>query len=151
MGGGFSRKPGLESAALGEDELTALLREEPVLNLLQFHWRGTSFVIIRHVIDPRAHGVAPHQPSIAGLQQIERRIQSHLSGVRVAVKAGQEWSLQTDLWHQTVSPCGIPSPATGEAFGRRTLHFFVDIYATWSIPFFTPSPKGGQERQRRTP
>ena len=30
------------------------------------------FVVVSHVVDPRADGIAPHQPSIAGLQQIGR-------------------------------------------------------------------------------
>jgi hypothetical protein len=38
------------------------LREKPILNLREFHGRGAGFVVVRHVVDPRADGVAPHEP-----------------------------------------------------------------------------------------
>jgi len=36
--------------------------KEPILNLGEFHGRGAFRVIIRHMIDPGAYGIAPHQP-----------------------------------------------------------------------------------------
>jgi hypothetical protein len=50
-----------------------LLREQPSLNLDEFHGHGARFIIIGDVIDSCAHGIAPHQPGIMGLQQIGRR------------------------------------------------------------------------------
>jgi hypothetical protein len=38
-----------------------------------FHSCGAFLVVVSHGIDPRAHGIAPHQPSIIGLQQFGRR------------------------------------------------------------------------------
>jgi len=32
-----------------------------------------SLVIMRHMIDPQAHWIAPHEPSIVGLQQFGSR------------------------------------------------------------------------------
>jgi len=49
------------------------LQEEPILNLCEFHGHRAFFVVIRHMIDPCAHGIAPHQPGVAGLQQVGRR------------------------------------------------------------------------------
>jgi hypothetical protein len=40
------------------------LREEPILKLGKLHGCGAGFVVVRHVIDPRADGIAPHQPGI---------------------------------------------------------------------------------------
>src|ERR1700737_2021174 len=45
------------------------LQEETILNLCKFHGRGAFLVVVSHVIDPGAYGIAPHQPSIVGLQQ----------------------------------------------------------------------------------
>jgi hypothetical protein len=39
----------------------------------EFHGCGAFFVVVRHVIDPGAYGIAAHQPSIVGLQQFRRR------------------------------------------------------------------------------
>jgi hypothetical protein len=46
--------------------LNMSLREKTTLKLCEFHGRGAFLVVVRHVIDPRADGIAPHQPSIAG-------------------------------------------------------------------------------------
>jgi hypothetical protein len=52
---------------------TLPLHEELILNLDEFDRRGASFVVLRHAVDPRAHGIAPHEPGVAGLQQLGRR------------------------------------------------------------------------------
>jgi hypothetical protein len=39
------------------------------LALGRFDGCRTLLVVVRHVIDPGAHGVAPHQPGIEGLQK----------------------------------------------------------------------------------
>jgi hypothetical protein len=49
--------------------ITVPLRKEAILNLGEFYGRGAFRIVIRHVIDPSADGIAPHQPSIVGLQQ----------------------------------------------------------------------------------
>ncbi len=43
------------------------LGEESILNLSEFHSCGTLFIVVRHVIDPRADGIAPHKLSIIRL------------------------------------------------------------------------------------
>ena len=43
--------------------------EESILNLGEFYRCRTLLVVIGYVIDPRAYGIATHQPSIVGLQQ----------------------------------------------------------------------------------
>ena len=40
-----------------------------MLNLFEFHGCRALPVVVHHVIDPRADGVAPHEPIIIGLQQ----------------------------------------------------------------------------------
>src|SRR5580692_12967024 len=57
------------------------LGETRILNLGEFHGRGAIRVVVRHVVDRRAHGIAPHRPSIVGLQQIGCR--SHILHPRV--------------------------------------------------------------------
>jgi hypothetical protein len=54
------------------DSLTVPLREEAILNLDEFHGCRAIFVVVGHVIYPIAYGIAPHQPSIVGLQQFGR-------------------------------------------------------------------------------
>jgi hypothetical protein len=39
-------------------------------DLCEFHGRGAFLIVVGHTVDPRADGIAPHQPSIVGLQQI---------------------------------------------------------------------------------
>jgi hypothetical protein len=53
--------------------INRLSEEEPIRNLGEFHGRGAFLVIVPHVVDPRAYGIAPHLPSIVGLQQFGRR------------------------------------------------------------------------------
>ncbi len=38
------------------------------LNLGKLHRSRAFLVVVRYVIDPRAHGKAPHQPRIAGFK-----------------------------------------------------------------------------------
>jgi hypothetical protein len=45
------------------------LQEETTLKRAEFHGRG-AFLVVGHVVDPRAHGIAPHHPGVAGLQQL---------------------------------------------------------------------------------
>jgi hypothetical protein len=40
------------------------LRKKWILSLREFHGCGAFFVVVSHVIDPRAHGIATHQASI---------------------------------------------------------------------------------------
>jgi hypothetical protein len=49
------------------------LCEKPILNLREFHGTGAFLVIIGDVIEPRAHRIASHQPSIVGLHQFRDR------------------------------------------------------------------------------
>jgi hypothetical protein len=51
------------------------------VNLGRLHGYGSSLVIIHHMIDPRAHRIATHEPGIEGLQQFGRR--SHILHSRI--------------------------------------------------------------------
>src|SRR5260370_19876951 len=44
------------------------LQEQPILSLDELHRSRALLVVIRHMVDPCAHGIAPNQPSIVGLQ-----------------------------------------------------------------------------------
>jgi hypothetical protein len=50
-----------------DSEWQAPPRKESFLSLGEFHGRGAFCVIVRHMIDPRAHRIAPHQSSVVGL------------------------------------------------------------------------------------
>ena len=52
-----------------------------MLNLGNRDRYRTLFIIIRHAVDPRAHGTATHQPGITGLQQIGRRTHTRHAGM----------------------------------------------------------------------
>jgi hypothetical protein len=54
-----NRRPGNVTQERG-----TLLGEKPILNLCESHWRGTGFVVVSHVVDPRAHRIAAHQAGI---------------------------------------------------------------------------------------
>ena len=78
------------------------LPKEKILSPSEFHGCGASFVVIYHRVDPSAHGIAPHQPSIVGFQQFGRR--SHIRHpriepeiVRIRIK---------DDWHAVMDWCG---------------------------------------------
>ena len=49
------------------------LQEQAMLHMRESHWSGAFLAFVRHAIDPRAHGIAPHQPCIEGLQKFGRR------------------------------------------------------------------------------
>jgi hypothetical protein len=61
--------------------LTVSLLEQSILNLHEFHGCRTGFVIIGDVVDPRAHGIAPHQSGVVGLQEVGHRSHILHSGV----------------------------------------------------------------------
>ena len=52
---------------------TVRLQEETRLSLGEFHGCGAFLVVIGHVIDPSAYGIAPHQLGIIGLQHVGHR------------------------------------------------------------------------------
>jgi len=41
---------------------TVPLRKERILNLREFRGRGAPFVVVRDMVDPTAHRIAPHPP-----------------------------------------------------------------------------------------
>jgi hypothetical protein len=45
------------------------LGKEPILNPGEFQGHGALLVVVRHAVDPGAHGIAPHQPGIAGFRR----------------------------------------------------------------------------------
>ena len=57
----------LTSSGLPPEYPTALLQEETILNLGEFHGCGAFRVVVRHVIDPSAYGITSHRPSVVGL------------------------------------------------------------------------------------
>src|ERR1700680_368823 len=62
------------------------LREKTTLSLFQFHLCGAGFVIVRYVVDPRAQRMAPHEPCVAGFQQVGRR--THIFHPRIKPEVG---------------------------------------------------------------
>jgi len=56
----------LDDSRCMRSSFVIVLREEPILSLGKFHRRGALLIVVRHAVDPRAHGIAPHQPSIVG-------------------------------------------------------------------------------------
>jgi hypothetical protein len=58
---------------LEEEVSPHTLREEPILSLSDFHGSRTFLVVVRHVVDPSADGIAPHQAGVVGLRQFGRR------------------------------------------------------------------------------
>jgi hypothetical protein len=74
------------------------LREESILNLAEFHVCVAFFVVVCHAIDPRAHRIAPHQPSIVGLQQFGHHTHPPYSRIKLEVVA--VW-IKND-WHAVV-------------------------------------------------
>jgi hypothetical protein len=77
------------------DRVASQLQEQPILNLGDFHGRRASLVVVRDLIDPTAHGIAPHQPSFAGLQQFGRR--SYIRHPRIEPEVVVMWT--KDDWH----------------------------------------------------
>jgi hypothetical protein len=67
-----------------------------------FHGSRARFVVVRHVIDSSAYGIAPHLPSIVGLQQFGRRI--HIPHPRIEPKIVAVWI--KDHRHAVVNGCG---------------------------------------------
>jgi len=50
--------------------------EQPILNLRNFHRSQALFVVLHHIVDPRAHAKASHQPGIERLQQTGKQTSS---------------------------------------------------------------------------
>jgi hypothetical protein len=76
--------------------------EEPILNLGEFHGSRAGCVVVSDMIDPRADGEAPHQPSIVGLQQIGRR--TDIPHPRIKPQIVAVWI--EDDWHSVVDGRG---------------------------------------------
>src|ERR1700689_2613643 len=66
------------------------LREQPTLSFRKLHGRGARFVVVHHGIDPRANGIASHEPGIIGLQQIGDR-RSHILHSRIEPQVVGIW------------------------------------------------------------
>src|ERR1019366_8198031 len=94
---------------------TVRLRKESILNLCKFHWYGALLVVVRHVVHPSADGIAPHQPSIAGFQQIGCR--SYILHPRIEPQVVAVW-IEND-WHSVVDGCGHSAGRTSEAIVRK--------------------------------
>jgi hypothetical protein len=80
---------------------TVALREQTILNLGEFHGCGAFFVVVSHLIDPRAYRIASHQPCIEGLQQFGRR--SRVLHPRIEPQVVAVWI--KDDWHSVVDGC----------------------------------------------
>ena len=72
--------------------------EYSILSKCEFHSSAASFVVARHGIDPSAHRIAPHQPSVEGLQQVGRR--GHIRHSRIEPNVVGVWI--EDDWHAVV-------------------------------------------------
>ena len=75
------------------------LRKKPTLSLGELHGCGALLVVVRDVIDPRAHGIATHQPGVAGPQQLGRR--AHILHTRIEPQIVAVWI--KDHWHAVVN------------------------------------------------
>ncbi len=70
-----------------------------ILSPSQFHRLGALFVVIPHVIDPGADGIAPHEPGIAGPEQFgrcPRILHSRIEPQVVAVRIKDDWHALVD-------------------------------------------------------
>jgi hypothetical protein len=83
--------------------------EQRVLGHSKLHGFRAFCVVIRHMVDPRAHGIAPHQPSIVGLQHLGRR--THIPHTRIKPQIVAVWI--KDNGHAVVD-CGCNG-----VWGRR--------------------------------
>ena len=72
--------------------------EQRVLSLDRLHGARTFLIIIRHMIDPRAHGIAPHEPGVERLEQFGRRTVILHAGIEPQVVS--VWI--EDHWHPVV-------------------------------------------------
>jgi hypothetical protein len=75
-----------------------VLRKAAILNLCERHGFGTLLIIVRHIVNPRAHRIAPHQPSIKALKQFGRR--SHILHAGAQPQIVAVWI--EDHWHAVV-------------------------------------------------
>src|SRR5271169_271898 len=57
------------------------LQEQPILSLDDLHRSRALLVVVRHIVDPTAHGVAPHGLGVVGLQQF--RDDPHVGHARI--------------------------------------------------------------------
>jgi|ERR1039458_975022 hypothetical protein len=79
------------------------LRKKPILNLDKLHGRGAFLVIIGDVVDPRAHGKAPHQPSIVGLEQVGCRSGSPSCPLDTIPQRRTSEEIDSYFWPDTAS------------------------------------------------
>jgi len=105
--------------------------EQTVLSLGDLHRSRTLLIVIRHTVDPRAHGIAPHQFGIIRLQQFggrthirHPRIEPQVVVIRIencrhAVVDGES---QPD-WCRTFTLVAI--------LGQSTLSFVVNKLREW--------------------
>jgi hypothetical protein len=84
------------------------LREESILNLSEFHGCGAFCIVIHNAVDPSANRIAPHQPSVVGLQQIGSRVHIVHGGVQPQVVGIQI----ENHWHPVVNARGHDWPKT---------------------------------------
>lgn len=79
--------------------LAVPLQEKTILNLGEFHGRGALFVVVHHVVDPCAHGIAAHQAGIEGLQKFRHRshiLHSRIEPEVIAVRVKDDWHSVVD-------------------------------------------------------
>jgi hypothetical protein len=67
-----------------------LLGKKPILNVGKLHGTRAFLIVVSHVIDPCAYGVALHHSSIAGLQEFGRR--SHILHPRIEPRIVAIWN-----------------------------------------------------------
>jgi hypothetical protein len=64
----------LPSGSVCIGRLTVPLLEEPILSFSKLDWHGAFLVVASHLIDPGAHGIAPHQAGIVGFQHLPLQV-----------------------------------------------------------------------------
>jgi hypothetical protein len=111
--------------------------EERILSLDRLHGSRTFLVIVRHVVDPRTHGIATHQPGVVGLQQIGSHTHFLHSGIEpevVGIRIENHWHAVVDRrGHSVWGGCQKYSAVTSRIY-LRSAGPLVFLGASKSIP-----------------
>ena len=116
------------------------------------HGRGTFLVIVFHMINANARGIAPHLVSVVGLQQVGHR--TNVGHVRIKPQIIAVWSRMTGMRVNSRShrvrrrcqnrtglnplPAGV-FPTIPKSSERKQLPV-VDFKAVWLFTFRRPLP-----------
>jgi hypothetical protein len=99
-------------------------KKRRVLTSIKFHCRA-DWIVIRHMVDPSAHWIAPHRLSIAGFQQFGCRSHIFHAGIKSQVGNALEWKiggskLSTDAGTTGVGASSLEGMASGASRVTRS-------------------------------